>query len=76
MSKKPLKPPRPTCLDCKFLSFTTGYAGYYAGEHEPPSLSCAKQVWALDAYEDDQEQFINYLLTAHQCDKFEARPDP
>ena len=60
-----------TCLDCQHLSYSTAQPEY--GEYTPgyeASMSCNKNHWCYDGYNDDLRMFRAKLYMARDCQDF------
>lgn len=60
-----------TCVECKFLYFSTGSPG--CSEMTPSSeasLYCLKGYWDIEAYEDGTHDFRQKMRTAETCKDF------
>ena len=60
-----------TCLDCKELCYSTGGPGY--SEVTPgwdASLSCNKNYWVYDAFNDELPRLRAKLYSSRTCPDF------
>lgn len=72
----PVKPEIPaqaakTCLECEHLYFSAAEPGY--SEYTPgcdAHMSCNKNVWVWDAFDDHVRQLKDKLYAARACEEF------
>lgn len=67
----PMRNQNRTCLDCRFMGYSTGSPGY--SEMTPgwdAELYCLKSYWQYDAYNDTKETLRQKLYMALTCGDF------